>query len=288
MAICQDKEETLSLVVERVPAKPRVRQTNRRNIQGSCRIVLEMASNVNPSPGGKRFGHSYISRQVAFFSSSFMKPITTSFRNYFLAGLAFAIPLVATGWLLLLVYKAVEKISAPIVAFLLPAEIDPHRIIVSATGMLIIVSIILGLGFMARNVIGKRVLAAVDTFFLGIPVIAFIYRSLKQAIESFKSFGNTQRFQRVAYVEYPSPGSRLIGFVTGHYFDPQLQKGVTCVFVPTSPNPLTGFVILVEDDKVMDSPLSLEEATKLVFSAGLISPQGKATAPTEIDETSST
>jgi uncharacterized membrane protein len=126
---------------------------------------------------------------------------------------------------------------------------------------------------MARNVIGKRVLAAVDTFFMGIPVVAFIYRSLKQAVDSLKSMGPTQRFQRVAYVEYPAPGSRLIGFVTGQYNDTQLDKGVTTIFVPTSPNPMTGFVIVVEDDKVMESQLSLEEATKLVFSAGLIAPK---------------
>ena len=201
-----------------------------------------------------------------------MKSLPTVLRNYFLAGLAFAIPLVATGWLLVLVYKAVEKVSTPIVAMLLPDEIDPPRIVVSVTGFLVIVSIICGLGFMARNVIGKRVLAFIDTFFLGIPVVAFIYRSLKQAVDSFKSMGPTQRFQRVAYIEYPAPGSRLIGFVTGQYRDTQLDKGVTTIFVPTSPNPMTGFVIVVEDDKVMESQLSLEEATKLVFSAGLIAP----------------
>lgn len=87
-----------------------------------------------------------------------MKPVTTTFRNYFIAGLAFAIPLVTTGWLLVLVYKAIEKVSAPIVAALLPQEIEPPRVVVSVTGFVIIVSIILGLGFMARNVIGKRVL----------------------------------------------------------------------------------------------------------------------------------
>ena len=201
-----------------------------------------------------------------------MKTLPTVLRNYFLAGLAFAIPLVATGWLLILVYKAVEKVSTPIVATLLPDEMDPPRVVVSVTGFLVIVSIICGLGFMARNVIGKRVLAGVDSFFMGIPVVAFIYRSLKQAVDSFRSMGPTQRFQRVAYVEYPAPGSRLIGFVTGQYHDTQLDVGVTTIFVPTSPNPMTGFVIVVEDDKVLESQLSLEEATKLVFSAGLIAP----------------
>lgn len=196
----------------------------------------------------------------------------TILRNYFIAGLAFAIPLVVTGWLLVLVYKAVEKVSTPLVALLLPKEIDPPRLVVSVTGFLTIVIIIAALGFMARNVIGKRVLSAVDGFFLGIPVIAFVYRGLKQAIESFRTYGAARRFQRVAYVEYPASGSRMIGFVTGSYLDSQIGKEVTTVFVPTSPNPMTGFVIVVENEFVMESNLSLEEATKLVFSAGLISP----------------
>ncbi len=168
-------------------------------------------------------------------------------------------------------------------AILLPDSINPPRLVVSATGFAIMLGIVLGLGFMGRNVIGKRVLAAVDAFFLGIPIIAFIYRGMKQAIESFRTYGANRRFQRVVYVEYPSPGSRLIGFVTGNYMDPQIEKAVTSVFVPTSPNPMTGFVIIVEDDRVMESDMSLEEATKLVFSAGLISPH----AGTRLESSSS-
>ena len=208
-----------------------------------------------------------------------MKPLRTTLRNYFLAGLAFAVPLVATGWVLVLVYQAVEKASSPLVDILLPESMSPPRIVVGVTGFLVILFIILGLGFMARNVIGKRVLAAIDAFFVGIPVIAFIYRGLRQGIDAFRSCGAAKRFQRVAYVEYPAVGSRLIGFVTGHYTDPELGKGVTTVFVPTSPNPMTGFVIVVEDSRVLESSLSLEEATKLVFSAGLISPPGAPERP---------
>lgn len=195
-----------------------------------------------------------------------------SIRRYFLAGLAFAIPLVVTTWILILVYRGIEKVSQPLVRILLPESINPPEIVQSITGALIIVGIIMGLGFMAANVLGKRVLAAIDSFLLRIPVIAFIYNGLKQVIESFKSFGGTRQFQRVAYVEYPSPGSRLIGFVTSQYFDPQIGKGVTCIFVPTSPNPMTGFVMVVEDEKVMNSDLTLEQATKIIFSAGLVSP----------------
>ena len=201
-----------------------------------------------------------------------MKSSLTVLRNYALAGLAFAIPLMVTGWLLVLVYKVLEKVSRPIVALLLPDEMAPPAFVVSVVGFLVILAIMLGLGFMARNVIGKRVLAGIDAFFLGIPVVAFVYRGLKQGVDSFRMMGPSQRFQRVAYVEYPAPGCRLVGFVTGQYRDVQFDKGVTTVFVPTSPNPMTGFVIVVDDDKVMESTLTLEEATKLIFSAGLISP----------------
>ncbi len=201
-----------------------------------------------------------------------MTRLSLSLRRTFLAGLAFLIPLAATGWLLVFIYRLVERMSWPLMNFLLPDGMEPPRMLVSLCGILLVILLILGFGLVARNGIGKRLLEAVDQFFLGIPVVAFVYRGLKQGIQSAQALGGAQRFQRVVYVEYPAPGCRLIGFVTGRYHDEQIQKPVTSVFVPTSPNPMTGFVIVVEDTKVLDSTLSLEEASKLVFSAGLITP----------------
>lgn len=202
-----------------------------------------------------------------------MDSLYSNLRRYFLTGLAFVIPLVITGWILILVYRAIESVASPIVRILLPEELEPPELVQNIAGFLGIVILLIGLGFMARNVLGERILRAVDQVFLRIPVIAFIYNGLKQMIDAFRHFGASRHFKRVVYVEYPSPGSKLIGFVTSHYYDVKARQGITCVFVPTSPNPMTGFVIVVEDDKVMESHLSLEEASKIIFSAGLVSPE---------------
>ena len=99
--------------------------------------------------------------------------------------------------------------------------------------------------------------------------------AVRQAIEAFRTIGQQQSFKRVAFVEYPSPGCRLLGFVTGQLTDPDDGIGRTAIFLPTSPNPMTGFVVLVENEKVINSSLSLEEATKLILSAGLVAPDPK-------------
>ena len=103
-----------------------------------------------------------------------------------------------------------------------------------------------------------------------IPYLGFIYSAIKQFVDALRNLGGDQKFKSVAYVEYPSPGCRMLGFVTGNYLDPQTGKDVTTVFMPTSPNPMTGFVIIIDDERVHHSDLSLEQASKMVLSAGLV------------------
>lgn len=210
-------------------------------------------------------------------------------RNMFLAGLAVAVPLILTIWIVGVVAKFVEMASEPLFRFLAfwanvftgregadrIASEDFHVPLpfdVNLVGLLVPVLLIIALGAMATNVIGRRVVAWFDRVVANIPVVNFIYNGLKQVIDSFRNFGQTQNFKRVAYVDYPSPGCRLIGFVTGQYQDPVRGKGVTSVFIPTSPNPMTGFVVVVDDERVTDSRMSLEDAMKLILSAGLVAP----------------
>jgi uncharacterized membrane protein len=91
-------------------------------------------------------------------------------------------------------------------------------------------------------------------------------------VDAVKNLCGERKKKSVAYIEYPSPGCRLLGFVTGNYYDAQIGKNVTTVFIPTSPNPMTGFTIIIDDDKVEDSSMSLEEASKMILSAGLVAP----------------
>jgi uncharacterized membrane protein len=111
-----------------------------------------------------------------------------------------------------------------------------------------------------------------DKLMLSVPVISFIYKSLKLVIEAFRGFGGSRNFKRVVYVEYPSPGMKLIGFVTGQYADPQSGANMSCVFLPGALSPMTGLLIVTETSRLEDAPLSIEEAMKMIFSGGLIGP----------------
>lgn len=207
-------------------------------------------------------------------------------RNKFLAGLAVVIPLVVTFWILKLVYEFIRGLSEPLLISFArlynQAMPDPALHIdvtspafsqfVSLVGFLIPMGLVVALGVMATNVIGVRIVSAMDKLLLSVPIISFIYKSLKQVIESFRGFGGTKSFKRVVYVDYPSPGMRLIGFVTGQYEDPTSKKNMSCVFLPGALSPMTGLLIVTESSRLEDAPLSVEDAMKMIFSGGLIGP----------------
>jgi uncharacterized membrane protein len=192
-------------------------------------------------------------------------------RNRLLAGVAVSIPIVVTVEVLKVAYKFINGISEQ---FLKPFGID-----YPGFPFLVTLLVIFVIGAMATHVIGRRVLDWCERMLLRVPVVASIYNGVKQIVDSFKSFNNPANFKRVVYVEYPSQGCKLIGFVTGQFFDPVLKRDMTSVVVPTAPNPTTGLVLVVESHRVIESALSLEEAMKLIVSAGLVVPKKKVPLP---------
>ena len=206
-------------------------------------------------------------------------------RNKFLAGLALALPLIITFWILYSIYDLLHAWSKPVLAQVvnlvnefseepvLDIENPNLESLTNFIGFLFSVLAILGLGFMATNVIGVHIVTAVDKLLLRIPLVAVIYRPLKQVIDAFRSLGGTkQNFKRVVYIDYPVPGMRMIGFATGQYCDPQSGKAMTCVLLPTAPSPMTGILLVVESEKITDAPITIEEAMKMIISGGLVSP----------------
>ncbi len=206
-------------------------------------------------------------------------------RNKFLAGLALALPLIITFWILSFVYDLLHAWSKPVLgqAVNLVNEFSDEPILniedpkleslTNFIGFLFSVLAILGLGFMATNVIGVHIVTAVDKLLLRVPLVAVIYRPLKQVIDAFRSLGGTkQNFKRVVYIDYPVPGMRMIGFATGQYCDPQTGKAMTCVLLPTAPSPMTGILLVVDSEKITDAPITIEEAMKMIISGGLVSP----------------
>jgi uncharacterized membrane protein len=204
----------------------------------------------------------------------------SAIRNKLIAGVLVAIPIVVTIWVLNVAYRFIKGISDPWLRKIQLVAADPASDYAGLTanqlpGVSFFVTLILLLllGVMTTNVLGKKILSSFEKLLTRIPIVASVYTSVKQVIESIQSYNDVQKFKRVIYVDYPSEGCKLIGFSTGQYYDGGLECNMTSVVLPTSPNPMTGLLVVVPTDRVTDADLTMEEATKMLISAGLVVPK---------------
>ena len=210
------------------------------------------------------------------------RPVLAAARNKLFTGILVAIPIIVTIWVLQIAYGFIKGISNPFLdefwVFKPNAESNYPGLTlgeVPSVSFFVTLLILVLLGIMATNVLGRRILEWLERVMLRVPVVATIYAAVKQVIDSFRAFNNASNFKRVVYIEYPSEGCRLIALVTGQFYDQALGKEMIIVVIPTAPNPMTGLVVLVESSKVIESSLTIEEATKLIVSAGLVAPKRK-------------
>ena len=184
--------------------------------------------------------------------------------NRLLAGILFAVPLVVTYWVLSFGYGLVTGLSDP---WLKAFGVD-----FPGAGFLITLLAFIAFGFMAAHVIGRRMLDRFEAFMLRIPVIGSIYSGAKQVLQTIQGMGASPKPKRAVVVEYLVPGSYLFGYATGHFTEAGTGREMTTLFVPTAPNPTTGLIIAVPTEKVRDCDLTVEEGTKMLVSAGLVTP----------------
>lgn len=212
-------------------------------------------------------------------------------RNKFLTGLAVATPLIITFWILQFVYYKLHDWNEAVLIFVADqVNLAAGHIVVDTAsegfkhfntfvGVLIPLVVLIALGTLASNVIGRQVVEAVDRLMLRLPFVNFIYKLLKQVIDSFKNFGGSKGFKRVVYIDYPVPGMWMMGFVTGQFHDRKRDKAMSLVFVPGALSPMTGLLLAVETERLTDAPMSMEEAMKMVFSGGLVAPDSQRAKP---------
>jgi uncharacterized membrane protein len=138
---------------------------------------------------------------------------------------------------------------------------------------------ILLIGLMARNIVGRWLLDFGEGTLQRIPLAGSVYKTLKQLLETvFRS--NSTRFRRVVLVEYPSKGLFAIGFVTGvlgSAMQSTSDQPMLSVFIPTAPNPTTGWYAVVPEASVKDLNLSVEDAFRTIISAGIVNPDERET-----------
>ncbi|BAY84912.1 hypothetical protein NIES267_44100 [Calothrix parasitica NIES-267] len=207
-------------------------------------------------------------------------------KNDLIAGLLVIIPLATTIWLTVTIAIWVIDFLTQVPKQLNPFEgLNPLLINVLnfVVGFTVPLLSILLIGLMARNIAGKWLLDFGERFLQAIPLAGQIYKTLKQLLETLLKDTNS-KFRRVILVEYPRPGMWAIGFVTGNVssdIQAQMSETMLSVFIPTTPNPTTGWYAVVPEKDVVNLSMSIEEAFKILISGGIVSPNA-ALPPLEI------
>ena len=191
-------------------------------------------------------------------------------RTYFLAGLLALIPLVVTVGILSWLFNVLDGFLGPYIYEWLGRPVP-------GLGLVATLVVVLAIGMIATNFAGRRVLAGVDIALQRIPLVRTIYSTVKQMSMSLLQGG--QDFQHVVLVEYPRRGLYQIGFVTGKIEGP-LQEELTArvgervqnVFVPATPNPMSGYLVMLPERDIHFLSMSVQDGLKLVISGGLATP----------------
>jgi uncharacterized membrane protein len=197
-----------------------------------------------------------------------------NFQRYFLAGLLVFLPVVITLWFLGWVIGLLDGVLD-----VLPAGVHPNTYLpfaIPGLGALVTVMLILFLGILTRGVATRRFLAAWENIFVKIPIFRGVYTAVQKLVQTF--LGQSENARQVVMIEYPRKGIYTVGFAMGRAWRELEMKQDTQlvnVFVPTTPNPTSGFYLLVPTAEISPLDMTMEEALKLITSGGLITPDDK-------------
>ena len=194
--------------------------------------------------------------------------ITSKLRNAFIAGIVVLVPIGFTLYLTLFLIKISSK--------LIPNEINPNNYLpFSIPGLEILLSVIFItiVGGISLSFFGKKILSLINDLFKRIPILRTIYSAIGQMTESFTNKSDNKK--SVVLIEYPKKGSWAVGFATKENkgeISKKINKDLINVFVPTTPNPTSGFLLMFPKDEVIFLDMTFEEASKFIVSAGTSDP----------------
>ena len=197
------------------------------------------------------------------------RSILVNFRNYFIAGIVVLIPLGITIYFTMFLINISSKI--------LPKELNPnHYLPYDIPGVEIIISIFLitFIGWVSLSFIGKKLLEIFNNILKRIPFLRTVYSAISQMIETFTK--REEGKKNVVLVEYPRKGSWAVGFATkdnAGEITNKTKKNLVNVFIPTTPNPTSGFLLMFPKEEIIYLDMTFEEASKFIVSAGTSNPR---------------
>ena len=183
------------------------------------------------------------------------------------SGVVAMVPLVVTVYVLRVLFGLTAGILLP---FIDPAVEDWPWLLRAGLSLSVLLVAIYLLGELATNLVGRRILQLGEALLLRVPFVKVVYRASKQVVTAFQR-PNSAAFKEVVFVQFPRPGMRSVGFLTSTFTGDDGHTWHT-VFVPTTPNPTTGFLQFLPAEEVIHTDFTVEEAFKMVMSLGVLSP----------------
>ena len=192
-----------------------------------------------------------------------MKKLRNFLKKNFITGLLVVVPVGVTILVLKAILGWIDSILGDVPGYVIGLDFP-------GLGIITLFLFILIIGFVSANYLGKRFFRLWDEFLQKVPLVRGVYSTVKQVMETFSM---KHSFHGVALVEYPRKGCYSIGFVTGTHDGEMLGltgKSYKTVFVPTTPNPTAGFLLVLPEDEVKDIDMSVEQGMKFIISLGLV------------------
>ena len=213
------------------------------------------------------------------------------FRTNFLTGIVVAAPIGITAYLTYTVIDFIDRQVLPQVLPLIPEAYRPENLLpfsVPGLGLVLVILFLVAIGSMTKNFFGREFLKMGERWVDRMPVVRSIYNALKQIVETIFTQSQSS-FERACLVEYPRRGIWAVAFVStdtkGEVRNKAVDGGdMISVFLPTTPNPTSGFLLFVPKEDVIFLDMSVEDAAKLVISAGLVTPPTAEDAPARLPD----
>lgn len=202
-------------------------------------------------------------------------------KGYFLTGLLIVVPLYITVYVLNLLVGSMDKILLYLPVHLRPETYLPFH--VPGLGLLLTVIAIFIIGLLTQNFFGRKLIKFGEFFLAKIPVLRSVYKGSKQFIDTFFIKDSDEGFRTVVMLEYPRKGIYGLGFVTGKAkgeLQARTEKTCVNVFIPTTPNPTSGFYLVVPEDDITILDMTVEDAFKVIMTGGMVVPELKDTLGT--------
>jgi len=194
-------------------------------------------------------------------------------RRNFLTGLLVSLPIVLTLWILTSIFNALDSILGDTITMILGYRIP-------GLGLMLVVAFIFIVGTVASNVLGKRITKFVERKFQQIPIIKTIYSPLRDILKNITN-RKSNDFKKAVFVNFPLEGSLSIGFITKENVMVN-QEMRTVIFVPTTPNPTSGFLIYLKKGDYQELDVPIDVALKTIISLGSVSPDMFGTKKEEL------